>query len=220
MENLNRVDQGELRHDLKPIEDKVNDPKTTRGELTNLRDTLETYMQEHVRYEKWSGFSSYTIEDNVGYTLAIQVLLDKVQKRINAEEPQEIKEMRHELSALSNETMKSYKEDIKAGNHKKVFDAIRRMLEIEYSSKWKAADRNVRMEKFKSKIPNYDQKLEELNNTSYEQWMEKEKGDLSKEYGISQEQASEMYEFLKTQILEWDAYSMVVAGIMLSWLHL
>lgn len=76
--------------------------------------------------------------------------------------------MRHELQGLGKDIIKNYREYIQQGEYQKLFESVRRALEIEYSSKGKAADLNrARGEKFDQRMHDAE---ENIGTATYEQW--------------------------------------------------
>lgn len=76
--------------------------------------------------------------------------------------------MRHELQGLGKDIIKNYREYIQQGEYQKLFESVRRALEIEYSSKGKAADLNrARGEKFDQRMRDAE---ENIGTATYAQW--------------------------------------------------
>ncbi len=127
MEHKESTDQQQDRAQerVAEIEKKILDPDTSWGELTKLRDELDSL--ESVKE------SSGTMTAELARDIFL--LRGELQKRINEREPQDIKDMRHELQDLGKDIIKNYREYIQQGDYPKLFDSVRRALEIEYSSK-------------------------------------------------------------------------------------
>jgi len=214
MENSNNAElsdilqQDEWIKSVSYIEKKVDDPATSWGELTVLRKSLDD-LYDHVMTLPYS-------EEDSPHKVTLHYLISKVQMRINAEEPQDIKDMRHELQGLGKDVMLNYKKYIQQGEYPKLFDALRRYLEIEYSSKWKAADLNwERGEKFIQRMNNAE---ENIGTATYEQRKNEGWADLTFIYSITEEQAESLFQYAVSVFTSGDNYMKLAASYVLLWL--
>ncbi len=208
MENQESMDQQQdwAQERVAEIEKKILAPDTSWGELTKLRDELDSL--ESVKE------SSGTMTAELARDIFL--LRGELQKRINEREPQDIKDMRHELHGLGKDIMKNYKEYIQQWDYPKLFDSVRRALEIEYSSKWKSADLNrARGEKFEQRMQDGEKNIGAL---TYEQWKNEAWTDLAYVYGITEEQAESLFKYAVSAYVSGDNYMKLTASYILLWL--
>lgn len=222
MENHEKVDQ---RHDrakekVTAIEKRVLDPNTSWGELTKLRDELDDIIFSskvlqplgRAIIESQGIESEGFLDEDIA---RVKELREQLQKRINAEEPEEIRNMRHELHTLWKDVISNYKEYIRQGEYQKLFDSIRRALEIEYASKWTTQDLNLRNGK---RLDQINQKMEYMiNDVNYDEWIKQWWTDLTRLYGITQEQANSLYQYAISAFATWDNYMKLTAMHVLLW---
>jgi len=74
------------------------------------------------------------MKEQAEFHIRLTALKDILQNRINKEEPQEIRTMRHELEALGKDVIANYKEYVRQGEYEKLISVVRRYLEIQYTS--------------------------------------------------------------------------------------